>query len=135
MERSLQIISNIWMKRAWLLPGAFYFLSETKKPPVEALRQARVPMALATDCNPGTSPLSSILTVMNMGSVLFGLSVQECLAGVTRHAARALGMAETHGTLEAGKVCDLAIWNVSEPGELVYNIGLRPLHARVKGGQ
>ena len=120
---------------ATLLPGAFYFLRETQKPPVAALRAAGVPMAIATDCNPGTSPLSSLLLAMNMAATLFGLTVAECLAGVTRHAARALGLGDEIGTLTAGKRCDLAIWDIERPAELVYHMGLSPLHARIWGGQ
>ncbi|MBL0769179.1 imidazolonepropionase [Sphingopyxis sp. XHP0097] len=120
---------------ATLLPGAYYFMRETKLPPVEALRAAGVPIALATDCNPGTSPLTSVLLVMNMGATLFGLTVEECLTGVTRNAARALGQAGVIGTIEAGKRCDLAIWNVEEPAELVYRMGLNPLHARIWSGR
>jgi len=116
---------------ATLLPGAFYFVRETKVPPVDRLRAAGVPIALATDCNPGTSPLSSLLLVLNMGATLFRLTVEECLLGVTRHAARALGLQREIGTLEAGKACDLAIWDVERPAELVYRMGLNPLHARV----
>jgi len=119
---------------ATLLPGAFHFMRETKRPPVKALREAGVPIALATDCNPGTSPLTSILLVLNMGATLFGLTVDECLTGVTRHAARALGLAGEIGTLEAGKRCDLAIWDIERPAELVYRIGYNPLHARVWSG-
>ena len=120
---------------ATLLPGAYYFVRETKLPPIEALRAAGVPMALATDCNPGTSPTTSLLLVMNMAATLFRLTVDECLAGVTREAARALGMLRDVGTLEAGKACDLAIWDVERPAELVYRIGFNPLHSRVLGGQ
>ena len=120
---------------AVLLPGAFYFTRETKPPPVDALRAAGVPIALATDCNPGTSPLTSLLLAMNMGATLFRLTVEECLAGVTRGAARALGLLGEIGTLEAGKWCDLAIWNVERPAELVYRIGFNPLQARVWRGQ
>lgn len=119
---------------ATLLPGAFYFTHETKVPPIDALRQAEVPIALATDCNPGTSPLTSLLLAMNMGATLFGLNIDECLAGVTRNAARALGLQAETGTLIAGKSCDLAIWDVERPAELVYRIGLNPLHARVWKG-
>jgi imidazolonepropionase len=119
---------------ATLLPGAYYFVRETKTPPVAALRAAGVPIALATDCNPGTSPLTSPLLVMNMAATLFRLTVDECLAGVTREAARALGMADEVGTLEAGKRCDLAVWDVERPAELVYRMGFNPLHARVFGG-
>ncbi|PNB53524.1 imidazolonepropionase, partial [Pseudomonas sp. GW531-E2] len=87
---------------ATLLPGAYYFVRETKRPPIAALRSAGVPIALATDCNPGTSPLTSLLLAMNMGATVFGLTVEECLLGVTRNAARALGLADTVGTLAAG---------------------------------
>lgn len=120
---------------AMLLPGAFYFLRETKRPPVAALRAAGVPIALATDCNPGTSPLTSILLTMNMAAVQFGLTVDECLLGVTRHAARALGMQAEAGTLEVGKHCDLAIWDIERPADLVGRIGFNPLHARIWMGQ
>ena len=120
---------------ATLLPGAYYFVRETRLPPVDALRSAGVPMALATDCNPGTSPLTSLLLTMNMAATLFRLTVEECLAGVTREAARALGRLSEIGTLEAGKRCDLAIWEIERPAELVYRMGLNPLSARVFGGQ
>ena len=119
---------------ATLLPGAYYFVRETRLPPIEALRAAGVPIALATDCNPGTSPLTSLLLVMNMAATLFRMTVDECLAGVTRNAARALGLLGETGTLEAGKSCDLAIWNVERPAELVYRMGFNPLHARVWKG-
>lgn len=119
---------------AVLLPGAFYFLRETQAPPVDLLRGHRVPMALATDHNPGTSPLSSLLLVLNMAATLFRLTVDECLLGVTRHAAAALGLSASVGTLEAGKRCDLAIWNVEHPAELVHAIGANPLHERIWGG-
>ncbi|HYI82220.1 MAG TPA: imidazolonepropionase [Acetobacteraceae bacterium] len=120
---------------AVLLPGAFYVLRETRKPPVEALRRHGARIALATDCNPGTSPLTSLLLAMNMGATLFGLTVDECLAGTTREAARALGRLDEIGTLEAGKRCDMAIWDIEDPAELVYRIGYNPLHARVWGGE
>jgi len=120
---------------ATLLPGAYYFTRETKAPPIEALRAAGVPMALATDCNPGTSPLTSPLLVMNMAATLFRMTVEECLAGVTREAARALGLLHERGTLEAGKACDLAIWDIERPAELIYRMGFNPLHARVWRGQ
>jgi imidazolonepropionase len=120
---------------AVLLPGAFYFLRETKMPPVELLRAQSVPMALATDCNPGTSPLTSLLLVMNMGATLFRMTVDECIAAVTREGARALGILAETGTIEAGKWCDLAIWNIERPAELVYRIGFNPLHSRVWRGQ
>jgi imidazolonepropionase len=120
---------------AVLLPGAFYFIRETRKPPVEAFRRHGVPMALATDCNPGSSPLTSLLLAMNMGATLFRMTVAECLAGVTREGARALGVLDETGTLEAGKWCDLAIWDIERPAELVYRIGFNPLHRRVWRGQ
>jgi len=120
---------------ATLLPGAFYFVRETRLPPIDGLRRAGVPIAIATDCNPGTSPLTSLLLAMNMGATLFRLTVAECLAGVTRNAARALGRSASIGTLEVGKRCDLAIWNIERPAELVYRMGFNPLHARVWGGR
>ena len=119
---------------AVLLPGAFYFVRETQLPPIAALRTRGVPMALATDSNPGTSPLTSILLVLNMAATLFRLSVAECLIGVTRSAAQALGLSSSIGTLEPGKWCDLAIWDVVRPAELVYRVGYNPLHARVWRG-
>ena len=120
---------------ATVLPGAFYFMRETIKPPIEALRAEGVPMAIATDCNPGTSPLTSILMAMNMAATLFRMTVDECLAGVTIHAAQALGLSHEVGTLEAGKACDLAIWDCEQPADLVYFMGFSPLHARVFQGQ
>lgn len=120
---------------AVLLPGAYYFTRETQPPPTAKLRAAAVPMALATDCNPGTSPLASLLLAMNMGATLFRLTVDECLAGVTRDAARALGMLDRVGTLAAGKWCDLAVWDIERPAELVYRIGANPLHQRIRRGQ
>jgi imidazolonepropionase len=120
---------------AVLLPGAFYFIREKQVPPVDAFRRHGVPIALATDCNPGSSPLTSLLLVMNMGATLFRLTVEECIAGVTREAARALGMFGEIGSLESGKWCDLAIWDIERPAELVYRMGFNPLHARVWHGQ
>ncbi|GGH06909.1 imidazolonepropionase [Alsobacter metallidurans] len=120
---------------AVLLPGAFYFIRETKVPPVALFRRHAVPMALATDCNPGTSPLTSLLLTMNMAATLFRMTVDECLAAVTREAARALGRLDEIGTLSVGKSCDLAIWNIERPAELVYRMGLNPLHARVWRGR
>jgi len=119
---------------ATLLPGAFYFTRETQLPPVTALRTAGVPIALASDSNPGTSPLTSPLLVMNMAATLFRMTVAECLLGVTRHAAKALGRLDDLGTLEAGKACDLAIWNVERPEQLVCPIGFNPLETRVFNG-
>jgi imidazolonepropionase len=120
---------------ATLLPGAYYFCRETVLPPVDALREARVPIALATDCNPGTSPLTSLLLAMNMGATLFRLTVPECLAAVTRSAAQALGLSHRLGTLEPGKACDLVIWDIERPADLVYRMGFNPLHARIWSGQ
>jgi imidazolonepropionase len=120
---------------AVLLPGAFYVLRETQAPPVAVLRRHGVPIAIATDCNPGTSPLTSPLLVMNMAATLFRLTVEECLAAMTREGARALGRADAIGTIEPGKYCDLAIWDIAQPAELVYRLGFNPLHARVRRGR
>lgn len=120
---------------AMLLPGAFYFMRETMKPPIAALRAAGVPMAIATDCNPGTSPLTALLLAMNMGATLFGLTVEECLMGATVHAARALGLAGTVGQLLPGQRADLAIWNIARPADLVHGMGAAPLHARIWSGK
>ena len=120
---------------AVLLPGAFYFLRETQKPPVDLLRKHGVPIAISSDSNPGTSPLTSLLLTMNMAATFFRLTVDECLLGVTRHAAKALGRLDQVGTLEAGKSCDLALWDIERPAELVYRIGFTPLHRRVWRGQ
>ncbi|WP_108819324.1 imidazolonepropionase [Pseudovibrio sp. Alg231-02] len=113
---------------AVLLPGAFYFLREIQHPPLQELRDAGVPIALATDANPGSSPLTSLLLCMNMACTLFRMTPQEALAGITRNAAQALGQAETCGTLEAGKQANIAIWDVKEPAELAYRIGFNPLN-------
>jgi len=118
---------------AVLLPGAFYTLGETQEPPVEAFRDAGVPMAIATDCNPGSSPLTSLLLAMNMGCTLFRLTPEEVLAGATRVAAQALGL-EDRGILAAGLRADIAIWDVAHPAELAYRIGFNPLHHRIFGG-
>jgi imidazolonepropionase len=120
---------------AVLLPGAFYVLKERQAPPVDLMRKHRVPMAVATDCNPGTSPMTSLLLALNMAATLFGLTIDECLAGATRNAARALGLVEETGTLEVGKWADLAIWDIERPAELVYRLGFNPLHARVWRGR
>ena len=120
---------------AVLLPGAYYFMRETKLPPIEAMRRHGTRIALATDNNPGTSPTTSLLLMLNMGATLFGLTVVEALRGVTVNAAAALGLSADVGTLEPGKACDLAIWDVSDPAELVYRIGFNPLHQRIKDGQ
>jgi imidazolonepropionase len=119
---------------AVLLPGAFYFTRETKLPPLDLLRAAHVPIALATDSNPGSAPLTSALLAMNMAATLFRMTVDECIAGFTREAARALGL-KNIGTLETGKACDLAIWDIERPAELVYRMGFNPLHARIWRGQ
>lgn len=120
---------------AVLLPGAFYFLREQKRPPLDLLRRHGVGMAVATDCNPGTSPLTSLLLAMNMAATQFGMTTEECIAGVTREAARALGLSAQIGTLEAGKYADLAIWDIDNPSELVYRIGFNPLFARIWRGR
>ncbi|MGN6819662.1 MAG: imidazolonepropionase [Sphingomonas sp.] len=120
---------------AVLLPGAFYFMRETKLPPVDLFRAHRVPIAIATDCNPGTSPTTSLLLMLNMAATLFRLTVTEALRGVTVNAAHALGLGHEIGTIEPGKACDLAIWDISDPAELVYRVGFNPLHLRVKDGE
>jgi len=120
---------------AVLLPGAYYFMRETKLPPVDAMRRHGTRIAIATDNNPGTSPTTSLLLMLNMGATLFGLTVVEALRAVTVNAAAALGLSAEVGTIEPGKACDLAIWNVSDPAELVYRIGFNPLHQRIKDGQ
>ncbi|RBI87578.1 imidazolonepropionase [Rhodosalinus halophilus] len=119
---------------AVLLPGAFYTLRETQAPPVAAFRRHGVPMALATDCNPGSSPLTSLLLTMNMACTFFRLTPEEALAGVTKQAARALGLSD-RGTLAEGQRADLAVWDVEEPAELAYRIGFNPLHRRIVGGR
>lgn len=118
---------------AVLLPGAFYAIRETQVPPVAAFRAHGVPMALATDCNPGTSPLTSLLLTMNMGCTFFRLTVEEALRGVTVNAARALGLSDC-GRIAPGLRADLAIWNADSPAELAYRFGFNPLHARIFGG-
>lgn len=120
---------------AVILPGAFYTLRETQLPPIDKLREHGVPMALASDCNPGSAPVTSLLLMLNMACTLFRLTPEEALAGVTRNGARALGLAETHGTLEPGKAADLAIWDIERPAELAYRIGFNPLHQRIIGGE
>ncbi|WP_281827093.1 imidazolonepropionase [Jannaschia rubra] len=115
---------------AVVLPGAFYALRETQAPPIAAFREHGVPIALATDCNPGSSPMTSLLLAMNMGCTLFRLTPEEALAGVTRNAARALGLTDC-GTIAPGQRADLAVWDVEEPAELAYRIGFNPLHARL----
>ncbi|MBR9901388.1 MAG: imidazolonepropionase [Rhodospirillales bacterium] len=119
---------------AVLLPGAFYTLHETQLPPIDAFRKHSVPMAIATDCNPGSSPLASILLTMNMSCTLFRLTPEEALVGATTHAARALGLSDT-GRIKAGLRADLAIWNAKHPAELAYRIGFNPLFERIVGGE
>jgi len=116
-----------------LLPGAFYALRETRVPPVAALRAAGVPIAIATDCNPGTSPVTSLLLMLNMACILFGLKPEEALAGATRHAARALGCAD-RGTLAPGRRADVALWDITAPAELAYRVGGNPCIGIVRAG-
>lgn len=120
---------------AVLLPGAFYALRETQKPPVARLRTAGAAMAIATDCNPGTSPLCSLLLAMNLAATLFDMTATECLRAVTRHAARALGLEQETGHLTLGTSADLAIWDAATAEELVYGMGFNPLWRRVHRGQ
>jgi imidazolonepropionase len=119
---------------AVLLPGAFYTLRETRVPPVAALREAGVPMAVASDCNPGSSPMASVLLAMNMACTLFRMTPEEALAGATRVAARALGLPDA-GTIAPGMRADLAVWDAGHPRELAYRIGFNPLYERIFGGQ
>ncbi|WP_421865028.1 imidazolonepropionase [Motiliproteus sp.] len=120
---------------ACLLPGAFYFLKETQMPPIEALRQAGVPMALASDCNPGSSPLASLRLMMNQGCVLFGLTPEEALTGVTRHAAKALGLSRQVGMIRPGQQADLLLWDLDHPAQLAYEFGPERLALRIFNGQ
>ncbi|USD42277.1 imidazolonepropionase [Vibrio sp. SCSIO 43135] len=120
---------------ATLLPGAFYFLKETQQPPIEMLRKHNVPMALATDFNPGTSPFADLTMMMNMGCTLFGLTPEETLRGVTCHAAKALGYGATRGQIKAGFDADLAIWDISHPADLSYQVGIPRLSARIVQGE
>jgi imidazolonepropionase len=120
---------------AVLLPGAFYFLRETQLPPIAKLRAADVHMAVASDCNPGTSPMTSPLAALNMACTLFRLTPEEALAGITREGARALGILDDVGTLEVGKACDLAVWDVQSPAELSYWLGAPLLRERVFAGR
>ena len=120
---------------AVLLPGAFYFLKETQKPPVAQLRNAGVPMAVATDCNPGSSPCTSPLLMMNMAGILFGLTPAEALSGMTINAARALDLQDQVGSLETGKRADFVVWDIADPAELVYGVGMNPCRRVVDGGE
>ena len=120
---------------AVLLPGAFYVLRETRLPPIDALREHAVPIALATDANPGSSPLHSLLLIMNMACTLFRLTPAEALRGVTRNAAKALGMDAETGALEVGKLADLVLWNVTRPAMLSYRVGINPCAAVMQGGR
>ena len=119
---------------AVILPGAFYTIRETQMPPIAAFRSHGVAMALATDCNPGSSPLTSLLLTMNLACTLFRLTPAEALQGITRHAASALGLTDT-GTLAAGKRADIAVWHADHPAELAYRIGFNPLHTRIFAGK
>lgn len=120
---------------AVLLPGAFLTLRETQRPPVDALRHHGVPIAVATDCNPGTSPLCSLRSAMSLASTLFRLTPEECLAGATREAAKALGMSNDRGTLEVGKRADIAVWDIGHPSELSYWMGLNTLESLYVNGK
>lgn len=119
---------------AVLLPGAFYFLREKQLPPIALMRTFNVPMALASDCNPGTSPIMSLLLIMNMACTLFRMTPDEVLQGVTLNAAHALGIRETHGSITVGKQADMAVWNVNTPAELCYYLGSQPLQGLIKSG-
>ncbi|MCH2266693.1 MAG: imidazolonepropionase [SAR324 cluster bacterium] len=118
---------------AVVLPGAFYTLRETQLPPLNSLRKAGVPISIATDCNPGSSPLTSLLLCMNMACTLFRMTPEEALCGVTREAAQALGIGPEVGTIEVGKKAEFAVWNVEQPAELAYRIGCNPLEEMVLG--
>ena len=133
-EDDVQVIARAGTV-AVLLPGAFYVLRETRCPPVDALRRHRVPIAIATDSNPGSSPVQSMTLMLNMACTLFLLTPEEALAGATREGARALGLAQTTGTLETGKHANLVLWNAVDPAELSYNIGNNPCQAVMYRGQ
>ncbi len=119
---------------AVLLPGAFYFLRETKLPPIEALREAKVPIAIASDSNPGSSPALSLLLMLNMACTLFRMTPEEALAGVTREGAKALGLGTETGTLRVGKWADFVLWDIEDPAELAYRLGGNPCAGVVRGG-
>jgi imidazolonepropionase len=120
---------------AVLLPGAFYFLRETRLPPIDLMRSHGVPIALSTDCNPGSSPTTSLLLMLNMACTLFKMTPEEALAGITRNGARALGRQHRIGTLEAGKDADFVLWDITEPAELAYRLGFNPLKQIVRQGK
>lgn len=120
---------------AVLLPGAYYTLRDTNLPPIQALRDAAVPMAVSTDHNPGTSPILSLLLIANMACTLFGLTVPEALAGITRHAAQALGLQETHGSLGVGRPANFVLWDLQDASELAYWVGQRPVRTVVRQGR
>ncbi len=120
---------------AVLLPGAYYFLRETQLPPIQLLREEGVPIAIATDANPGSSPIHSIQLMLNMACTLFKLTPSEALAGVTRNAAKALGLEQTKGVLAVGMDADIACWNIEQPAQLAYQFGVNPLHILMKSGQ
>jgi imidazolonepropionase len=120
---------------ATLLPGAFYFLGETKKPPIELLRKYQVPMALASDLNPGSCPLASLRLMLNMGCVLFALTPEEALQGTTRNAAIALGLGDSTGTLQIGKTADMLLWDIDDPAQLAYQFGTNVLRQRIFAGE
>jgi imidazolonepropionase len=117
---------------AVILPGAYYTLRETQAPPIQLFRKHNVPMAVSTDANPGSSPMTSLLLAINMACTLFRMTPEEALAGATTHAARALGL-KNHGSIASGQVANLAVWNISHPAELAYRIGFNPLHERLIG--
>jgi imidazolonepropionase len=129
--RALKVAGTV----AVLSPGAYFTLRQTTPPPVPALRQAGVPMAVATDCNPGSSPCTSLLLALNMACTLFGLTPEEALAGATRNAARALGLQQDVGTLETGKIADFALWRIDRPAELCYGLGANPCVSVVHRGR
>jgi imidazolonepropionase len=133
-ERDVAVLADAGTV-AVLLPGAFYVLRETRLPPIEAMRRHGVPMAIATDSNPGSSPVLSLTLMLNMACTLFGLTPEEALAGATREGARALRMVDEMGTIERGKRADLALWNVREPSELSYQVGGNPCQAVMHRGR
>ncbi|AOM39369.1 imidazolonepropionase [Xenorhabdus hominickii] len=133
-EKGIEAISRSGTA-AVLLPGAFYFLKETKRPPIALLRQYGVPMAISTDFNPGTSPFASLRLIMNMACVQFGLTPEEAWLGVTIHAARALGRADSHGQLAAGYMADFVVWDAQNPVDILYEIGHNPLVYRIYRGE